>query len=80
MDGKIRPSSWAVAGKFKDQDYDGINVMPLLDQEKILITVTAVNNELKKVAEVPFPAVKQTPEQFLQLIKTEIARKLMVLI
>jgi hypothetical protein len=78
--GKINPLCLAVSGNYQGLHYDGINVTPLLEKEKILISVKVENNRLKTVADVDFPAGEQTHERFQQLLKRAIGQTLQVLI
>jgi hypothetical protein len=72
--------SWAVSGSHQDLKYDVINVMPLLAKESILVSITTENDEIKKIAEVAFPAKEQTEETYLHLIKQVIRKRLHVLL
>ena len=80
MSARICPTCWAVSGKYEELRYDCISVTPLLAQEKILISVTTENNELKHVADVAFPTAEQTSERFSQLARAVIGKKLLVFI
>lgn len=70
----------AVSGRYDGLPYDGIKVTPLLEKEKILIAISVNSNGLKTVARVAFPAKKQTPGQYQQILKRVIGKKLQVLI
>jgi hypothetical protein len=78
--GKINPLCLAVSGRYDGLPYDGIKVTPLLEKEKILIAISVNSNGLKTVAHVAFPAKKQTPDQYQQILKRVIGKKLQVLI
>lgn len=80
QDGKISPLCLAVSGRYEGQAYDDIMVTPLLEKEKILISVSVNPNGLKTVADVAFPAKEQTPDRYQQILKRVIGRKLQVLV
>lgn len=80
MSARICPTCWAVSGKYGDLRYDCISVTPLLAQQKIQISVTTENDELKHVADVAFPTTEQTGERFSQLARAVIGKKLLILI
>lgn len=77
---KINTVFWQVAGNFEGLDYDGICVIPNLENETILLTIATTSNELKKVAEVPFPISEQTDEHYHDLMKTAILDHLEVFV
>jgi hypothetical protein len=76
----INPICWAVTGTYEGLKYDGINVTPLLDKERILFTITTDTGELKTFAEVPFPAKDQTEEKFTHIMKGVVGKQLMILL
>jgi|GEM_PF-6209176 len=80
LNGKITSFCLAVAGRHEGFNYDGIKVIPLLKEEKILIAVKVKDNQLKTVADVDFPADEQTHERFQKILKRAIGKTLQVLI
>ena len=76
----LNPTCWAVSGTYDNLRYDGINVIPLLEQERILFTISTDDGELKQIAEVCFPAKDQTPEKFDRIMKQVVGEKLMMLL
>lgn len=76
----INPICWAVTGTYEGVKYDGINVLPLPEQEKIVFTITTDTGELKQIDEVAFPAKQQTPEMFAQIMKQVVGQRLMILL
>lgn len=77
---KINTVFWQVAGNFEGVDYDGICVIPKLEDETILFSIATTNDEMKKVAEVPFPMSEQTDERYHDLMKTTILDHLQVFV
>ena len=65
----ISPTCWAVSGLYEGFKYDGINVTPLLERERILFTITTESGELRIVDEVFFPLDKQSKETLLRITK-----------
>jgi hypothetical protein len=77
---KINTVFWQVAGNFEGVDYDGICVIPKLENETILLSIATISNEMKKVAEIPFPVSEQTDERYHDLMKTTILDHLQVFV
>jgi hypothetical protein len=78
--GNIHPTSWAVEGTFEGHKFDGINVTPLLAEEKVLFSVTTTDGKLKAVEVAPFPTEKQTPHFYQQLMRTVVGSRLQILL
>lgn len=76
----INPTSWAVTGTYDGLKYDGINVTPLPEKEKIIFTITTDSGELKKISEVAFPTKDQTEQKFIQITKRVVGEKLRILL
>jgi hypothetical protein len=77
---KINPICWAVSGVFNGLNYDLINVLPELESEKILFTLTTNSGEIIKLTEVGFPAKDQTEARYYQIAKRVVGNKLLVLL
>ncbi len=77
---KINTVFWQVAGNFEGVEYDGICVIPKLEAETILFSIATTNDEMKKVAEVPFPASEQTDERYQDLMRTVLLDNLQVFV
>lgn len=76
----LNPICWAVSGTYEGDKYDGINVVPLLEQEKIVFTITKDNGELKQIDDVSFPAKDQTSEMFVKIMRQVVGKRLLVLL
>jgi len=76
----INPTCWAVKGSYNGMDYDGISVVPVLEQEKIQFTITMDNGDLKLIEEVPFPAHLHDEQMYMQIMKRVLGHKLHVLL
>jgi hypothetical protein len=79
MTEEIHRLTWPFSGTFDGQNFQEIIASPMLKEERILITVKTSNNELQ-VADIAFPASKQTAKQFKKLVKAELIDKLTVLV
>lgn len=77
---KILPTSWAVEGTFEGHKFDGINVTPLLAEEKVLFSVTTADGRLKAVEVASFPVHKQTPHFYQQLMRSVVGSRLQILL
>ena len=55
----IYPTCWAVTGTYAGLNFDGINVVPQLEKEKIIFTISTDSGELKESDAVrgPIPVV-----------------------
>ena len=79
MTEEINRLTWPFSGTFDGQNFQEIIASPMLKEERILITVKTIDNELQ-VAEIAFPASEQTAKVFKRLVKSELADKLTVLV
>ena len=77
---KINPICWAVSGVFNGLNFDGINVLPHLESEKILFTLTTESGEIVKLTEVRFPAQDHTEARYYQIAKRVVGNKLLILL
>lgn len=77
---KINTVFWQVAGNFEGVEYDGICVIPKLEDETILFSIATTEDEMKKVAEVPFPVSEQTDERYQDLMRTVLLDNLQVFV
>jgi len=76
----INPTCWAISGTYHGVKYDGINVVPMPAEEKLLISVTTDAGQIKTVAEAEFPRSEQTAQGFSQLMQKVISSKLRVML
>ena len=77
---KIKPICWAVSGDFNGFKFDGINVLPNLESEKILFTLTTDSGDIVKLDEVHFPAQDHTESMYYQIAKRVVGNKLSVVL
>ena len=76
----INPTCWAVTGTYQGVKYDGVNVTPLLEKQKIVFSITTENGELKSIEEVFFPVHEQTEQRYNQIIQQVVGHRLNVLL
>jgi hypothetical protein len=77
---KINPIYWVVSGVFNGLTYNGINVLPQLESEKILFTLTTESGEIVKLTEVKFPAKDHTEARYHQIARRVVGNKLLILL
>jgi hypothetical protein len=76
----INPTCWAIRGTYHGVKYDGINVLPLPAEKKVLVSVTTDSGQIKTVAEADFPPAEQTEQGFAQLMRRIISARLRVML
>lgn len=76
----INPTCWAIKGTYHGVKYDGINILPLPDQEKVLVSVTTDSGRIQTVAEAEFPPSEQTEQGFARLMSRIISSNLRVML
>ena len=77
---KIKPICWAVSGDFNGFKFDGINVLPNLESEKILFTLTADSGDILKLDEISFATQDHTETKYFQIAKRVVGNKLSILL
>jgi hypothetical protein len=77
---KINPTCWAIKGIYKGVKYDGINVVPVPAQKKIVFTVTTDSGQVEMITEADFPPAEQTEHGFAEIMRRVVSAKLRVLL
>jgi flavoprotein len=77
---RINPICWAVTGNYNGLKFDGINVLPNLESEKILFTLSTDSGEVVKLCEVKFQVQDHTETIYYQIARRVVGNKVSILL